>query len=589
MSSENIIRPPVARSFTPGFAAVIRAELDYILASPQIQQSPTLARLLAWLVEQTLAGRGDALKSYTVAVEGMGRPENFDSQADSYPRVQVGRLRKALESHYAHHAPRAEQCIYIHPGSYRVKLGRLDQAYPTLYRSSPPALPVAVPETGTTAPTAIPAPATQLPELILHESNRRWLLALLIVTLVAITLWYFSVGQQSNSGSNASISESESPVLLLAAVRGAENKDSAELANSAYALMADGFSRSWVARVRLGDGNATAADQGQKPAYRIETQIGSNTAEGKVFFVRLSDERTSTVIWSNSVVVRGDTPVSESIAPIISQISGPFGAIARNETLRINGNYRPGYSCLLGYLAYLNSRNENLRKSIGTCLNVPVHALRLEAVRHSFLAFLALDRARAGLKEEPSNQSALTLARKATVIEPKEAYGQFAMARAYFINGDCVSGRRHTQLAFEANRYDPIILAILGNFSSDCGFKEADAMLGLAYRYRVEGESYARLSLILSAIRQKDLSRLPMLREPGRDVERIDQPYHFLCETLIAAALNETNIARQHWSSFVAVSGDSKETPDELIRPVILAKDVRAKVVRFLAEREIFQ
>lgn len=117
----------------PGFNAALSLETQHVLQSALFRQSPTLSKLLTWLLEETQAGRGDEIKSYTIAVAALGRAENFDSQLDSYPRVQIGRLRKALESHYAQNGPVGDQCIYIRPGSYRLRFARLDHAYPHLH------------------------------------------------------------------------------------------------------------------------------------------------------------------------------------------------------------------------------------------------------------------------------------------------------------------------------------------------------------------------------------------------------------------------------------------------------------------------
>lgn len=122
------------RDKRPGLDASMRLEVQHILASNQFKKAPTLERLLAFLVNETLNGNGKKLKSYTVAVDGLGRDPQFDTQMDSYPRVQVLRLRKMLEAFYSRHAPLAEMCIYIPAGSYDVRLARPAVAYPELFR-----------------------------------------------------------------------------------------------------------------------------------------------------------------------------------------------------------------------------------------------------------------------------------------------------------------------------------------------------------------------------------------------------------------------------------------------------------------------
>ena len=53
------------------------------------------------MVEETLAGRGDRIKAYTIATAALGRDDNFDPQIDPIVRVEAGRLRQALRQYYA--------------------------------------------------------------------------------------------------------------------------------------------------------------------------------------------------------------------------------------------------------------------------------------------------------------------------------------------------------------------------------------------------------------------------------------------------------------------------------------------------------
>ena len=52
--------------------------MDRILHSGPFQQSHRRQRFLEYLVNETLAGRGERLKGYNIALEVFGRPETFD-------------------------------------------------------------------------------------------------------------------------------------------------------------------------------------------------------------------------------------------------------------------------------------------------------------------------------------------------------------------------------------------------------------------------------------------------------------------------------------------------------------------------------
>ncbi|QLC25708.1 hypothetical protein HFP57_12225 [Parasphingopyxis algicola] len=76
--------------------------------------------LLGFLVEKSLAGEGARLKAYAIAVDALGRDPDFDAQLNSYPRVQVGRLRKLLDEFYTENGAGAGLRIRIPKGAYVV-------------------------------------------------------------------------------------------------------------------------------------------------------------------------------------------------------------------------------------------------------------------------------------------------------------------------------------------------------------------------------------------------------------------------------------------------------------------------------------
>lgn len=81
-------------------AADIRAALDRIVASPGLKNSPQLAHFLTFVVDETLAGRGDRIKAYSIAADAFGRDADFDPQNDPIVRVEASRLRRALGHYY---------------------------------------------------------------------------------------------------------------------------------------------------------------------------------------------------------------------------------------------------------------------------------------------------------------------------------------------------------------------------------------------------------------------------------------------------------------------------------------------------------
>jgi len=78
----------------------IRQQLDRILRSGAFLHSRRRQRFLEFLVNETLAGRGERLKGYNIALEVFDRPETFDPVVDPLVRTEAARLREKLREYY---------------------------------------------------------------------------------------------------------------------------------------------------------------------------------------------------------------------------------------------------------------------------------------------------------------------------------------------------------------------------------------------------------------------------------------------------------------------------------------------------------
>src|SRR5580704_11094461 len=97
---------------------IIRRELKRILVSRSFRQVDRLQRFLAFIVEETLAGRGDRLKEYLVGVDVFGKDVNFDPRMDPIVRVQARRLRMRLASYYQSEGQNDPVIIELPKGGY---------------------------------------------------------------------------------------------------------------------------------------------------------------------------------------------------------------------------------------------------------------------------------------------------------------------------------------------------------------------------------------------------------------------------------------------------------------------------------------
>jgi TolB-like protein/Tfp pilus assembly protein PilF len=114
LSTRHFPTSPVATELDVG--------LKRVLDSPLFKSSPGLARLLAYLAENTNFSREKRIKAYSIGVEVFDQPANFDPQSNALVRVQASRLREHLRRYYADEGRADEWQLSIPLGGYCVQL-----------------------------------------------------------------------------------------------------------------------------------------------------------------------------------------------------------------------------------------------------------------------------------------------------------------------------------------------------------------------------------------------------------------------------------------------------------------------------------
>ncbi len=110
-------------------AEQIRKELYTILEDKGFSGSRRASDFLKYIVEETLAGRENQLKEYTIGVEVYKKGSDFLPQTDPVVRIEAGRLRKKLEQYYLLHKDEGIE-ITIPKGGYIPRFRRRDSRLP---------------------------------------------------------------------------------------------------------------------------------------------------------------------------------------------------------------------------------------------------------------------------------------------------------------------------------------------------------------------------------------------------------------------------------------------------------------------------
>jgi Tol biopolymer transport system component len=106
MSTGEIPQTPVAE------------QLERVLQSEVFRTASRSSKLLRFLVEETVNGRADRLKDYTLGAEALGRGDSFDPRTDPIARVEASRLRSRLELYYATEGASDPVVITLPKGGY---------------------------------------------------------------------------------------------------------------------------------------------------------------------------------------------------------------------------------------------------------------------------------------------------------------------------------------------------------------------------------------------------------------------------------------------------------------------------------------
>lgn len=99
-------------------ASAIQAELERILATRWLREAHQLRSLLRHVVEETLEGRTDGLKEYSLGLAVFHRPPDYDPRNDAIVRVQASLLRKRLAAYYEHEGRDSTLRIELPRGGY---------------------------------------------------------------------------------------------------------------------------------------------------------------------------------------------------------------------------------------------------------------------------------------------------------------------------------------------------------------------------------------------------------------------------------------------------------------------------------------
>jgi TolB-like protein/tetratricopeptide (TPR) repeat protein len=451
----------------------VRGELARILASPNFQTSERRRAFLRYIVEETLAGRGDRLKGYSIAVSVFGRDETFDYQADPVVRLEARRLRRDLDSYYVNAGSHDHVRISIPKGSYvpHFEWRELIQPLPAPASEHPASV---------SEPTLGSAPgASDRGQTIGRTLPRNLLIALIVVVAAAISTagWFLSVKNRQA----ASVDSERGPGVVVLPFQALSATD-----DSRY--LASGISQELVANLmrfpslRLytlptnfnRDASAEPAQLGRElgVAYVVSGSVNANGNEIRVA-TQTVEAKSGRVVWSDTydrprnpkALIGVQKDLASEIATVIGQ---PYGVVSSDIVSQLT---TPAVSSMQSYVCVL--RAYGYRRSFSRTEFEPVLSCLKEAVKRdpdysdawAMLAWLHVDAGRiayAGYDTQNEYKKAMEDATEAVRLAPKSILALKVLGAVYHYTGRYDESRRIMREALEINPYDPGALAQLG-------------------------------------------------------------------------------------------------------------------------------
>src|ERR1700760_232672 len=100
-------------------------QMERLLETNHFRNSRRYPALFRFVVEETLAGRGELLKERLLGVQVFGRPSDYDTATDPVVRVTVAEIRKRIAQYYHDQGHNTELRIELLPGSYEREFRRV--------------------------------------------------------------------------------------------------------------------------------------------------------------------------------------------------------------------------------------------------------------------------------------------------------------------------------------------------------------------------------------------------------------------------------------------------------------------------------
>lgn len=437
--------------------AQCREQRDRILKSPDFQASARDRKFLTYVVEETLAGRSERIKAYSIAVEVFGRDSSFDPQSDPVVRMEAGHLRRALANYYLR-AGHSDPIVITIPKGHYVPM------FTVRSLSSPRPSSIGY---ASTAEVNESTKALKLPP-------RKWLVVSIAVATALVFAIFFLAPSDRNRRAGPDV-----PHLLVipfddlsgtsnssTVARGLTQEVISQVAKFRDIVVTEGMPRS--------DLGPTATDFATSVRFALAGSVEVAPNELRLR-VRVTDYRSGSILWANSYrselrvgeLLSIEAEIARQVATIIAQ---PYGVIFQADAARQIENPPDdweAYYCTLAYYNYRANLYAETHPVVRKCLEEAVARFPNYATAWALLSQTYIDEIRFRYPVGPSFSPtsidrALEVARRAVELDPQNIRGLQAEMLALYFNTQIEAALKVGELALATNPNDTELMGEYG-------------------------------------------------------------------------------------------------------------------------------
>ena len=410
-------------------AAEVRTALDRVLRSRTFEHADRASNFLRFVVAETLAGRGERLKGYTIAVQVFGRPADFDAQSDPLVRVEAVRLRQRLVEYYAGEGSADPVRLVLPRGAYAVVAAHAE------------------------APESRPAQGSSPRLAALPDKGRRWPWLAAAFTVAAATIAFALLLREPPAAPSLAAVPPEQAHKTRIVVVPLENLS----ADARFDRLAASLTEEILLRLGeldlfviatqatwYGSGSPLGGVLGVQHSYVLTGSV-RDSGEGPRITLRIIEAENGSQIWSAAFDEPPDLerqPVEQAdIARAVAAAAAPFGPVFQAElALARRASHTPELpDCQIRYREFRRVTDPALFPEAFVCFQDLVERQPKLAYAWAGLAMLFVDEHTFHTSvdgESESLEKARAAVRTAMELDSDNALANAALTRVQYYSGD---------------------------------------------------------------------------------------------------------------------------------------------------------